>query len=225
MGSQKACRIEELYACRFVNVVRSNVRCNNKALDVIPAAPSLVFLGGDSKGGSYILRIRLAEHTELQFGGFKGGKTIELPAGEYVYVGSAMAKRGAASLANRLTRHATRSGGKRPHEIRSEMLRRFNAIGLGNGDLKPARQKNLHWNVDHLLDLPVAELTGACILQSPVHLEKRLGKFLERDPHTIVVEKGLGANDAPGNTHLLRLAAGDVWWSTLAGRLSVKFDI
>lgn len=195
------------------------------AHDVNPKSSSLVFLGGDSQGGSYILRIRLAEHTELQFGGFKRGKILELPAGEYVYVGSAMAKRGAASLANRLVRHATRSGRNEPHGIRAEMLRRFKSIGLGNGNLKPAGQKNLHWNIDHLLDVPAAELTGACVIRTPECLEKRLGQFLERDPHTFAVEKGLGANDVPGNTHLLGLAAGDVWWSTLAGRLSVEFDI
>ena len=126
-------------------------------------------------------------------------------------------------MANRLVRHATRSRRKRPHRIRVEMLRRFKAIGLGNGDLKPARKKNLHWNVDHLLDLPVAELTGACILRTPECLEARLGQFLECDPRTIVVEKGLGANDVPGNTHLLGLAAGDAWWAMLPERLSDEF--
>ena len=185
----------------------------------------IVFLGSESQGGSYILRIHLAEKAALSFGGFKRGKTIELPRGEFVYVGSAMSEKGAASLANRLVRHATRSGRKKPHGIREEMLRRFRAIGLGNGDLKPARKKNLHWNVDHLLDLPVAELTGACVIRTPSHLEERLGRFLERDPNTIVIEKGLGANDVPGNTHLLGLATGDAWWIMLPERLSVEFDI
>ena len=188
-----------------------------------PEESPIVVLGGDSQGGTYILRIHLTETAALQFGGFKRGKTIELTAGEYVYVGSATSKNGAASLANRLVRHATRSRRKRPHSIRVEMLRRFKAIGLGNRDLKPAREKNLHWNVDHLLDLPVAELTGACILRTPECLEARLGQFLECDPHTIVVEKGLGANDVPGNTHLLGLAAGDAWWAMLPERLSDEF--
>ncbi len=189
-----------------------------------PEESPIVFLGGESQGGSYILRIRLAEHTALQFGGFKRGKIISLPAREYVYVGSAMSKKGAASLANRLVRHATRSGRTEPHGIRAEMLRRFKAIRLGNGSLKPIRQKNLHWNIDHLLDLPASELTGACILRTPEHLEARLGQFLECDPNTIVVEKGLGANDVPGNTHLLGLTAGDAWWASLPERLSVNFN-
>ncbi|MDE2998462.1 MAG: DUF123 domain-containing protein [Gemmatimonadota bacterium] len=171
------------------------------------------------------MRIRLAEHTALQFGGFKRGKIIELPVGEYVYVGSATSEKGAASLANRLVRHATRSGGKEPHNIRGEMLSRFNAIGLGNGRLKSTGQKNLRWNIDHLLDLPAADLTGACIIRTPECLERRLGKFLERDLCTIIVEKGLGANDAPGNTHLLRLAAGDPWWTMLPGRLRAHLGI
>ena len=171
------------------------------------------------------MRIRLAEPTPLSFGGFKRGKIISLPAGEYVYVGSATSKKGAASLANRLVRHATRSGRKEPHGIRCELLRRLNHIGLGNENLKPATQKNLHWNIDYLLDLPAAELTGACILRTPEYLEERLGKFLERDPQTIVVEKGLGANDVPGNTHLLRLAAGEAWWTSLPERLRGHFGI
>ena len=190
-----------------------------------PESSFLVFLGGDSQSGSYILRIRLAEHTALQFGGFRGGKTIELPASEYIYVGSAMSEKGAASLANRLVRHATRIGGKEPHKIRGELLRRFSSIGLGNGNLKPTVRKNLHWNIDHLLDLPAAELNGVCILRTRGNFEERLGRFLERDPHTVVIEKGLGANDAPGNTHLLRLAAGDAWWATLPDRLNAQFDI
>ncbi|MCE2440332.1 MAG: DUF123 domain-containing protein [Candidatus Latescibacteria bacterium] len=190
-----------------------------------PEESPIIVLGSDSQSGCYILRVRLAEYSALAFGGFKRGKIIELPAGEYVYVGSAMSKKGAASLANRLVRHATRSHKKRSHRIRGEMLRRFNAIGLGNGSLKPTVQKNLHWNIDHLLDLPVAELTGACILRTREHLEARLGQFLERDPHTIVVENGLGANDVPGNTHLLRLVARNAWWTSLPERLRKRFDI
>ena len=106
------------------------------------------------------------------------------------------------------------------------MLRRFNAIGLGDGNLTRKRHKNLHWNVDHLLDLlPPAELTGACIIRTRERLEARLGQFLERDPRTFVFEKGLGANDVPGNTHILRLTGGDAWWASLPERLSVEFGI
>ena len=196
-----------------------NLSFINEALDVNSETSSLVFLGGDFQGGSYVLRIRLKENAALSFGGFKRGKTISLLAGEYLYAGSAMSKKGPASLANRLVRHATRSGGKRPHNIQEEMLRRFNAIGLGDGNLTRKRHKNLHWNIDHLLDLPAAELTGACIIRTRERLEARLGQFLERDPRTIVFEKGLGANDVPGNTHILRLSGGDAWWTSLPQRL------
>lgn len=190
-----------------------------------PDASSLVFLGDDSHSGSYVLRICLAEDAALPFGGFKRGKTIALPAGEYVYAGSAMSMKGAASLANRLVRHATRSGGKRPHGIRAEMLQRFDSVGLGVGNLAPPAAKKLHWNIDYLLDLPTADLAGACIIRSSNRLEEGLGRFLERDPHTIVFEKGLGANDAPGNTHLLLLAAGDAWWTTLPERIKSHLDL
>ena len=186
---------------------------------------SLVFLGGDFQGGSYVLRIRLEENVALSFGGFKRGKEVPLTAGEYVYIGSAMSGKGAASLARRLVRHATRSGRKRPHNIREEMLLRFNAMGLGNGNLTPIQEKRLRWNVDHLLDLSTAELTGACIIRTGERLEARLGQFLERDPRTFVFEEGLGANDVPGNTHILRLAGGDAWWTSLPQRLSVYFGL
>ena len=195
------------------------------ALDVNSETSSLVFLGGDFQGGSYVLRIRLKENAALSFGGFKRGKTISLLAGEYLYAGSAMSQKGPASLANRLVRHATRSGRKRPHNIRDEMLRRFNEIGLGNENLTPTAQKSVHWNIDHLLDLPPAELTGVCIIRTRERMEARLGQFLERDPRTFVFEKGLGANDVPGNTHILRLAGGDAWWTSLPQRLSVYFGL
>ena len=75
-------------------------------------------IGGKSQAGTYVLRIHLKENTTLQFGRFKKGKLISLPAGDYAYVGSALSEKGATSLARRLIRHATRSGNKPPHTIR-----------------------------------------------------------------------------------------------------------
>ena len=46
-------------------------------------------------------------------------------------------------------------------------------------------------------------------------LENRIAKWLERDPRTDIIEQGLGANDAPGATHLLRLRADDMGWMSL----------
>ena len=177
--------------------------------------PSIVIIGDESRAGTYILRIRLEKDTTLRFGRFKKGKLISLPAGEYAYVGSALAEKGATMLARRLIRHATRSGDQRPHRIRETMLRLFAECGLGDGNLLPRRDKTLHWNVDFLLDLPSAELVGISAIRSPERLEDRLAKQLEEDPHTGVIERGLGANDVPGNTHLLHVRAKEAWWTSL----------
>ena len=106
----------------------------------------LVFLGTDHPCGCCVLRIHLAASSRLRFGGFKK-KLVELGAGEYAYVGSALSLQGStslASLARRLVRHATRSADKAPHAIRAAMLERFTAIGLATGDLLPRWPKRLH---------------------------------------------------------------------------------
>ena len=182
--------------------------------------PSIAIIGDTSQAGTYILRIRLKEDTTLRFGRFKKGKLISTPAGEYAYVGSALAEKGATTLARRLVRHATRSGDQRPHCIREAMLSRFAERGLGDGNLLPRRGKTLHWNVDFLLDLPSAELVGISAIRSRERLENRLAKRLEADPHTGIIERGLGANDAPGNTHLLCVSAAEAWWASLPDLLA-----
>ena len=135
-----------------------------------------------------------------------------MPVGDYLYVGSALSEKGATSLARRLIRHATRSGDKPPHAIRKKMMDQFAECGLGSGDLLPRHGKTLHWNVDFLLDLQASELINIIVIRSLERLENRIAKWLERDPHTDIIEPGLGANDAPGATHLFRLQADDTWW-------------
>ena len=182
--------------------------------------PSILIIGDKSQTGTYILRICLKEDTTLRFGRFKKGKLISTPAGEYAYVGSALAEKGATTLSRRLVRHATRSGDQRPHRIREAMLSQFAECGLEDGDLLPQRGKTLHWNVDFLLDLPSAELAGVYAIRSRKRLEDRLAKRLEEDPDTGVIERGLGANDVPGNTHLLRVSAAEAWWASLPDLLA-----
>ena len=177
--------------------------------------PSISIIGDDSQAGTYVLRIHLKENTTLQFGRFKKGKLISLPAGDYIYIGSALSEKGATSLGRRLIRHATRSRNKPPHAIREKMMHQFAEYGLGNGNLLPRHGKTLHWNVDFLLDLQSAELISIFAIRSPRRLENRIAKWFEHDPHTEVIEPGLGANDAPGNTHLLRLRADDLGWISL----------
>ena len=100
------------------------------------------------------------------------------------------------------------------------MLCRFAECGLGDGNLLPQRGKTLHWNVDFLLDLSSAELVGISAIRSRKRLENRLAKQLEEDPHTGVIERGLGANDVPGNTHLLHVSATEAWWASLPNLLT-----
>ena len=178
--------------------------------------PSIVIIGDATQAGTYVLRIRLKENTTLKFGRFKKGKLISLPAADYVYVGSALSQKGSTSLARRLIRHATRSNHKPPHPIREKMINRFIECGLGPRDLLPKHGKTLHWNIDFLLDLQSAEIVNILAIRSTERLENRLAKRLEQDPHTEIIEPGLGANDAPGNTHLLRVREDRMWWTSLA---------
>ena len=182
--------------------------------------PSIILIGDESQAGTYVLRIHLKEDTSLQFGRFKKGKWISLTAGDYAYVGSALSEKGATSLARRLVRHATRSGDKQPHRIRGKMVEQFADCGLGDGNLLPKRGKTLFWNIDFLLDLEAAEIAGFTAIRSAERLEGRLAKKLEQDPHTQVIERGLGANDVPGNTHVLRVCADESWWRSLPAKLA-----
>ena len=181
--------------------------------------PSILIIGNDSQAGTYILRIRLKENATLKFGRFKKGKLISLPAGDYVYVGSALSEKGSTSLARRLIRHATRSNQKLPHPIREKMVNRFIECGLGPRDLLPKHGKTLHWNIDFLLDLQSAELVNIFAIRSIERLENRIAKRLEQDPHTEIIERGLGANDAPGATHLLRIREDRMWRASLADKV------
>jgi Uri superfamily endonuclease len=183
--------------------------------------PFLLFvLGDNSQMGTYILRISVTHPLHLSFGRFKGGKVISLPEGDYLYVGSALGRPHASPLARRLIRHASRSNENHPHPVRAYLLEQFLHIGLGSGNLLPKNGKTLFWNIDHLLDRPEAELTGVVLIRSEERLESSVAKLLMQDSHTHIVEKGLGANDARGETHFLGLNADDEWWHHFAGKLS-----
>jgi Uri superfamily endonuclease len=186
---------------------------------------SIVILGDTCQCGSYILRIKLKKDTKLAFGRFKKGRLISVPSGDYIYVGSANAKRGATSLGRRLVRHATRSGKKRHHPLRRAMVRSFNEHGVGEGNLLSAGVKHRRWNVDYLLDLPAAELMAVFVLRTDRPLEAALAELIEADPKSRIIEKGLGANDNLGRTHLLQIDAGERWWSELPDRLSAHFKL
>ncbi len=185
--------------------------------------PNIFIIGEDSQAGTYILRIRLEEDTKLQFGRFKKGKLISLPAGDYTYVGSALSEKGATSLARRLVRHATRSGDKPPHTIRDEMLIQFRECDLGPPDPLPKSGKKLFWNIDFMLDLELAEIINIIAIRSPERLESTIAEFLEHNADTQIIEKNLGANDAPRNTHVLRVNPDDTWWTSIADNMKENY--
>lgn len=185
--------------------------------------PNINIIGDHSQAGTYILRIRLNQNTDLKFGRFKKGKLISLPAGVYTYVGSALSEKGATSLARRLVRHATRSGENPPHTIRDEMVQQFNECGLGPPDPLPKSGKKLFWNIDYMLDLETAEIINIIAIRSPERLEYIIAEFLEENEDTEIIEKSLGANDAPKNTHVLRVKSDDTWWVSLVEKMEVNF--
>ncbi len=186
--------------------------------------PPIVVLGDHTQSGSYILRLNISERLQISFGRFKKGKVIQVPAGECIYIGSALGRKGGTSLGRRLVRHATRTGRQRPHPIRADLINYFQTIGLGQGDLLPKGEKKLFWNIDHLLDQPGVTLTHVILIRSPLRLEPQLGQRLEQDPCTHILEKGLGANDVPGNTHLLQVKADEAWWLSLLDALHQSLD-
>ena len=184
---------------------------------MVPARPAspLLILGADSQSGTYLLRIRVKEAQSLAFGRFRQGRTIPVPAGEYLYVGSALGGR----LASRLLRHATRSAGLPPHPIRALMIPHFQRIGLGRPGLTTPRAKRRFWRIDYLLDSMTVDLVGVIALRSSQPLEAELARLLGADPAASPLAPGLGASDVPGNTHLLHLVADEDWWRSLAARL------
>lgn len=168
-----------------------------------------ITIGGDATcpGGVYVLRIQVATPLWLSFGRFRGGRPVTVAAGDYLYVGSALGRRGASSPTGRLLRHATRSGDRPPHTLRNALLDALRDAGLAAPEARPPRGKRLHWHIDYLLDEPAAELTGVSLIRTAARLESKLARRLAEQPGVAPLAAGLGAADLPGETHLFRLAA------------------
>ncbi|MCB8984136.1 MAG: DUF123 domain-containing protein [Ardenticatenaceae bacterium] len=179
----------------------------------------ITIIGCEGKGGVYLLRLRIAEPLAVAFGRFRQGQPQPLPAGEMVYVGSALG-----GLAARLLHHATRTHGRPPQPIRTTMLAEFPALGLAGANLRPPTGKKLHWHVDYLLDETAVTLTHVILLRTPARLEVPLGRWLGAQPETAVIAPGLGARDVRGSTHLLRIAAPESWWQALPARFQAGLD-
>jgi Uri superfamily endonuclease len=161
--------------------------------------------GDKLREGTYLLCIDLQAPVRVSFGRFRKGMEIPLDQGSYLYVGSALgAGKRAFPLAGRLLRHASRSGNRKPHVIRGELLRFFGDMGY---DLKGKQNiKKLHWHIDYLLDLPEAEIAHIVMAMSPSRLESRLASLVASLPGVSCVVDRLGAQDAASGTHLFRVA-------------------
>jgi Uri superfamily endonuclease len=163
-------------------------------------------LGEGCRMGTYLLFIRLKVPLLIPFGRFRGGRPVEAPEGDYVYVGSALGERASGSpLALRLLRHASRSGKKPAHPIRRLMLREFRAAGLTNGPSVRHPLKHLRWHVDYLLERREAELFRVMAIRSPLRLEDTLSVVLNTHPAAEALAPRLGAQDRKQGAHLLRL--------------------
>ena len=153
--------------------------------------------------GSYILLIRVSSPFKLAFGRFQQGKLFTISKGNYLYIGSALGKSGA-PLARRLLRHASRSGEKHHHEIRTAMRTLFSKNDLiATFAIKPSK-KQLRWHIDYLLDQPEAEITHIVIIRSPERLEHKISELLEPLEETSALASRLGAQDTRNSTHLLK---------------------
>lgn len=176
-------------------------------------------LGDGTASGAYLLRITALADLCLAFGRFQAGRLFSLPAGDYLYVGSAMGGK----LAARLLRHAIRTPGKPPHAVRPLLEEHLSGLGFTIPRIAP---KRLHWHVDYLLDDQQAELTGILTIRSDIRLEDRLADRIVHLPGIGVIHPGLGASDCRNHTHLLAMDRAGRWNDIrgIAGKISgVKF--
>lgn len=177
-----------------------------------PIYNNIKIFGDPLPGGVYVITIALRSNQSISFGRFKHGRQFHLPAGSYLYVGSALGQTGATSLGWRLARHATRTGELPPHRVRPVLIKALNAAGL---EVRAPRQKKLHWHIDHLLNLPGAEIEGVIAIRTQEKLEAFIAQELARETATSVVAAGLGASDHRNSTHLLYVETGQKWWDNL----------
>ena len=181
-------------------------------------APVIV-LGNRQSSGVYLLRVRVGEALNVRCGRFRGGAPIELPPGDYVYVGSAMGRWGASNLVHRLLRHTVRSGGRPPQQIQTGLLAVVREERLGPPGIAPPGTKRLHWNIDYLLDEAAVALVQVYVLCSEHPLEAELAALLAAAPETSLPAPGFGAHDHRGQTHLLKVEATENWWLALEAQL------
>jgi Uri superfamily endonuclease len=179
----------------------------------------LVKVGDGIASGAYILRIHVRALQTVSIG--RRPRSVNFPAGEYLYVGSARGPKGSLPLPHRLIRHATRSPGKAAHAILPDLVAGFRAWGLPPQQMVPIVAKRLFWHIDYFLDCVEVEITQAYAIGAHLPLEQPIASVLENDSATRLVQAGLGASDHRGHTHLLSVQAPPSWWLALPERLQV----
>ena len=180
-----------------------------------PYFPALARLGVPGPSGVYLLRLHLTQPLSLALGALHDGRPFHLARGPYLYVGSALARRGAASLPRRLLRHTSRRQGP-PHPLQR-------SLRLAYPDHLPPAQKRLRWHVDYLLEAPAAFLTHALLLHTAQPLERAFAAWLQQRPFTTAPVPGAGASDAPGQTHLVAVSPYPGWWADLCSSAARRF--
>lgn len=196
----------------FIIIQRKIIKSNNADITCI---------GEVGQSGTYLLRIQVLNDHVLSFGRFKKGKEISIQAREYLYIGSALAKKGATTLGNRLSRHLSRTNGI-DHLLRNKLQTFFDDIGIKYTSNPSPKQK--FWNIDHLNDLSDSEVIGIIFIRSPKALENTWSRFLEADSDTEIFEKGLGANDSNGATHIQQSRFTHEKWKQLPTKLPITSE-
>ncbi|MEZ4860075.1 MAG: GIY-YIG nuclease family protein [Caldilineaceae bacterium] len=181
----------------------------------------VLFLGASYLQGVYLLRIYVVDAVAVTFGRFQGGRSILLPSGDYLYIGSALGQRGATCLAGRLLRHATRCGDSPPQIIRTALLAQLQNAGMIEDNPYWSRSKRCFWHIDYLLDQPTATLTQIIALRTSQRWEAALARYLMAEPVTSIIAPGLGASDDRRATHLLRVDAPASWWDRLPSKIEL----
>ena len=172
-----------------------------------------VSLQGEAENrGVYLLGIELRQPCELVFGRHKQGALIDVPAGKYLYIGSAHGQKGSSTLPARLLRHTCRSETKPAHAIQPRLYQELTDAGL---TAKIPPRKTVHWHIDYLLDETAAEIFTILAHRTARRIEQTLADTLAAQPETGILSEGLGASDHPGGTHLLQVNASRQWWAAL----------
>ncbi|MEI8102809.1 MAG: DUF123 domain-containing protein [Chlorobium sp.] len=169
------------------------------------AGSQFTLFGKNHRIGSYILIINLAAPSRIAFGKFQQGALFTIPAGDYLYIGSALGNGVSGSpLARRVLRHTTRAHSQPNHKIREPLCTHLIDNKITEKSESPRSRKKLRWHIDYLLDLPEAEITHIVLIRSPLSIEQKLAELVEQLDETSLIAPRLGAQDSKKSTHILK---------------------